>query len=1578
MVLDLSKTNASQLIDMLAHPVSPEPLRAWDAPVEIIVAFREALANFEEGGFQEARNQFLECHRLLGSPARGSEALRNASLSTLAAGQPLEAYAELAPSFSAGALYGPSLWNFAVASLRAGKYESAIEALTAWKTRPVEYLLARACLLGATAFRLLDRNSEAREWLEQAISVDADYSQSRLIRVGVITAAARTSELSIRDRDRALLAEGLRQLLQPRKPDRYPSLGALQINDFRAASEAIDRARDDDFAGALASVQTLSASGIAKIIRAWIESSIHLQLGDPVSASRLIESVSQLSSMPGSVWWNWAASAALMPDYAECSSRLGHCVGTDFSTKAEAWVALAISRLLSGERSAGLRAVERARTLSERARSLLAQHFAILGSDTLQELGISLHELGVSSGTSDATAGSTLDLGQIEAALKRGNVREAVDHAAGAAAKNVTSLPEYESAPLEPPIVTSVPRLVITLDLQSEFRRGVSALLRNDASESVTIFEKLSSSLPKTRSIRVNHAAALFRAGSYIQGLVILQTLVARSPDAFRATDLTGVLACLVADGRWREAEALIENERTSFQPWRAYLYRAVIAERQGHQRELAEQLFGLARNVERPSHALLGLCALRSGEARDWNRAKAILEAAVSGERVIDATAGSTWARSSPKTCRSHREMQAAFDRFVARNDWRAATDFFSAVVRFRELEFYGSNEERSLVPLLNGLVYLGRSQGRHGHVRSADESLRTALQLMHTHRERLEPGIEASLAELAAAGYGEIGAPWRQHDALEVALKAAPGRRTAQDAKERCQLPEVQPAALHKALQYLANELEHINTAPDSSSLDRVEKALADLGALIGRPGVASSARKVCGLLKRVFIDGKTVDISEARDAASALDAILLDFALHVPSPEANLAVEYLGRLQEQVDEILEDVSRPPLSVDLLEAHHDGTNATMLFECRTRSDRMADSFAVSLGRMRELQPAGARYADAELDLTSPGQRQHVAFRLGITGTWPASQRIRVPITAETIRSEKGGRRRSEHEIAAEFTLFEQANITYPGGAIGPEDFDGRPLYGRTELVARLANSLQLPRQGRLYFLFGPRKVGKTSVLKFVVGEIRRGQQRTLAAVVNFDKKWPDDSPIACMASEIVRAAARDSGRLPSAMGDSLPTSMEDFRGWLRDVLQTFQCTHVVLLLDEFWALIKYLAGQPDGASFLGDLRDLWSGEKTASLLIADWHSREELSSSVNAQFWADLAVEPVGFLDEASTRQAIRGPATGSEVTFSEDAVAQIYYLTQGYPWHLQELCDLSVRAAAQELRHTIIADDVESAKLRLLADPRTFKEGVFKPDRVTSTDEIVLWKLCRYTEGKFTKLPAQALAHGEPGLAATEISESIARLEVNSALTRVGEHLHIASPIFAEWVYTQFSAGIGLRGTTSSLPKLVGYVPVTDSASELRTLVMTLLDHKRRIQELCVLRGVRPPFKGLDYRGEESVLIRLINGASEWDAWIGALKRTLVDDLDGSIDELPKRNMEVLASTIHALRLRRNYVEHPQRPSKAAREAEMQQRFADLGKPEPTDPADWRQMQLGLISRVIRATTIQLAEFHSGQVA
>jgi tetratricopeptide (TPR) repeat protein len=444
-----------------------------------------------------------------------------------------------------------------MAAFRAKKYETGVEALTEWKERSVEYLFPRASVLGAAILGCFGRNPDAEDWLQEGLEADSSYVNARLRQISLLSKETKPAAV-VDASSRETLKTRLMTLLTASKPQRYPQLHSLSFSDFQAASRAIDLARDDDVSNALDTLGNVAGNGGGHDARICIEATIRLQMGEAEKAEALIASVAHSTPMPGSVWWNWAATASARDAYEECVARLLRCVTTEYSLKAEAWAALLVAAILASDLDAAKKAAVKCHLLSDRSRSLILSLLDGLPEAVIEAAGISAE---LANTRPQAEPG--IDTEALKTALQQKNLRRAVEVLKKEVVTSVRDLPEYEAAPLEPDLITEVPLAVIQHDMQGDFRKGLALLLSGDPAGAEGIFRALSERVRYCWPISVNLACALYSAGNYSEALEILEDRYATSPGVWQAANATSVLTARVALKKFGEAHALLLKERT-------------------------------------------------------------------------------------------------------------------------------------------------------------------------------------------------------------------------------------------------------------------------------------------------------------------------------------------------------------------------------------------------------------------------------------------------------------------------------------------------------------------------------------------------------------------------------------------------------------------------------------------------------------------------------------------------------------------------------------------------------------------------------------------------------------------------------------------------------------------------------------------------------------------------------------------------------------------------------------------------------------------------------------------------------
>lgn len=98
--------------------------------------------------------------------------------------------------------------------------------------------------------------------------------------------------------------------------------------------------------------------------------------------------------------------------------------------------------------------------------------------------------------------------------------------------------------------------------------------------------------------------------------------------------------------------------------------------------------------------------------------------------------------------------------------------------------------------------------------------------------------------------------------------------------------------------------------------------------------------------------------------------------------------------------------------------------------------------------------------------------------------------------------------------------------------------------------------------------------------------------------------------------------------------------------------------------------------------------------------------------------------------------------------------------------------------------------------------------------------------------------------------------------------------------------------------------------------------------------------------------------------------WNVFIKALRNLFVEDMVARLDSWADREKyPELNKQLHSIRLRRNYVEHPD--SVKGREEEERCRLEDIGRRLPISTNDWLILQLKALDRLIKALEVTIEQ-------
>jgi GTP diphosphokinase / guanosine-3',5'-bis(diphosphate) 3'-diphosphatase len=256
-----------------------------------------------------------------------------------------------------------------------------------------------------------------------------------------------------------------------------------------------------------------------------------------------------------------------------------------------------------------------------------------------------------------------------------------------------------------------------------------------------------------------------------------------------------------------------------------------------------------------------------------------------------------------------------------------------------------------------------------------------------------------------------------------------------------------------------------------------------------------------------------------------------------------------------------------------------------------------------------------------------------------------------------------------------------------------------GESFFGRRAELRTLVNNLREVKPGEAVLLWGPRRIGKTSLLLEFRQSILSGADYVPVFV---DMQRLSGRSATMLLFDISRAIVKTLN-IPSVKPPNLSRMKRDplgfFRGFLEKV-PALQNKLIVLILDEFQLLGDLT--DADGVS-VADInryfRSLLQHQHGLTVVFSGGGVLETLLRQPEASFMLELAQhQKLGCLDEAAARQLIVKPLP--RIRYEEGVVNDLLALTAGHPYYLQWLCSELIIEADREERPFIRQTDLRAA--------------------------------------------------------------------------------------------------------------------------------------------------------------------------------------------------------------------------------------------------------------------------------------
>jgi GTP pyrophosphokinase len=231
-----------------------------------------------------------------------------------------------------------------------------------------------------------------------------------------------------------------------------------------------------------------------------------------------------------------------------------------------------------------------------------------------------------------------------------------------------------------------------------------------------------------------------------------------------------------------------------------------------------------------------------------------------------------------------------------------------------------------------------------------------------------------------------------------------------------------------------------------------------------------------------------------------------------------------------------------------------------------------------------------------------------------------------------------------------------------------------GRRFFGREAEFIRLADYLRDPAPGKAILLWGPRRIGKTSLLRQLEQILTGGIY--LPVFIDMQSLSGQDTAVFLhtVARGLAAAVAHQDVIVPK-----FNRLRHDPLGYFRsfvDALRRCESRHIVLILDEFQVLAGLRAEKASLADSFAYLRSLITGGSQISFIFSGGGVLDTLRQQVGASSLLNVThTQKVDCLSPHEARRLIVEPA--QHLSYDDQVVDEMLALTAGHPYYLQMLC-------------------------------------------------------------------------------------------------------------------------------------------------------------------------------------------------------------------------------------------------------------------------------------------------------------
>jgi hypothetical protein len=896
-------------------------------------------------------------------------------------------------------------------------------------------------------------------------------------------------------------------------------------------------------------------------------------------------------------------------------------------------------------------------------------------------------------------------------------------------------------------------------------------------------------------------------------------------------------------------------------------------------------------------------------------------------------------------------RQLRQVYETIRRQSGTDGAIPYLEAVIDIQGVRrapgLRGQKLERRVGVELAARLCLADAHRVAGRFEEALHALEDAEDLLEDYSGGLSPGFQAKdWLELARSAQS-LGLIWAAMRYCERALQVDADLTEAADLRQILEQQEDSTlrAELTQEARVLASAISG-NDAQDPSAIrDLLLQHLHGIRRLSSKAAVlVSRLREVLEVLEDTE---RFVDVDELVERVRSHGRVLLP-------PEAGRAIDvvldWVGALVEQ--------QRVAVSVEVM-VH--GDSVWVRPDEREATLTLRITAHAAAGTVRLVDALGGRVLWE--GLVSPGSDHWVRHVLvqdeGFTASEPVDFAVDVvplDLPGQPVRL----------RLSATVAGMEPVFPSYIAGPLTPEEVP--QLYGRARLLERIRAVMGPRRASQTLFITAPRRMGKTSLLRFVEQSV---PEHVIAVYVDLQFGWEESASGPNLWAYLARKVA-EAAQIQEAQEVYVTPQqvrVNDFTRAVRALLSSARKQYVLLLLDEFHVVLDR-AREPSGV--LDALRGfIQHPEYGISLLISDRWTVGELASRLPHDIWAQLTEVELGPLDRDALREALTTPPRDCpdwDLYFPDETLDRIHWWTMGYPYHAIKMAQLVADRLRDSGPWTVaLVDDVDQAVLELLKEDMLFTEGLCRPDRIDEALEDAIVALIEWRDStEFLHQVAEdppslkenfnwaRLRNWRPELSAFlygigNPNELLARLVAVGVARRVDTGYAVFSPLLELWLRKMRNEQRSLRERAR---RRSWSVTAFGDGAKLSDAQWRDLDAE--LWSECNRRRINPPLRAKPQpEARWQHMVRPVSSREEFESFVDAVYDLLVEERwDDAMEAFPW-----LATSYHRARLIRNYIRHAQ-PSEAARRAWDELCARALGRAngvrQPVVAQEWRSLQ------------------------